>query len=99
MSDPFAEKPVPWFKRIIGKDRTSHAPKRAARVVSGLSGLAVYLLPAHHHSVALVVLAGIIMFVPAVVIETWYKRRHRRESEQLFVLPESPPVRASVVDR
>ena len=98
MSDPFAEKPVPWYQRVVRKDRTTYAPKRVARTVGFVSGLAIYLLPAHH-SLVLTVVAAVIMAVPAVVLEASYKRRHRRESEQLFVLPESPPVRATVVDR
>jgi hypothetical protein len=32
-------------------------------------------------------LAAAVVALPAGLIESWYKRRHRREEEQLFVLP------------
>jgi hypothetical protein len=32
-------------------------------------------------------LAAAAVALPAGLIESWYKRRHRREEEQLFVLP------------
>jgi hypothetical protein len=40
-----------------------------------------------HHSFAVGALAAAGAALPAGLIETWYKRRHRREEEQLFVLP------------
>jgi hypothetical protein len=45
-----------------------------------------WTLPSHH-SFAVGALAAAGAALPAGLIESWYKRRHRREEEQLFVLP------------
>jgi hypothetical protein len=55
----------------------------AAGVVGGIVGSS---LPGHH-SFAMGALAAAAVALPARLIESWYKRRHRREEEQLFVLP------------
>jgi hypothetical protein len=63
--------------------------------VAGISGLT---LPPHH-SLAVGVLAAAVAILPAGLIESWYKRRHRREDEQLFVLPEDQRVTTKIKAR
>ncbi|MGP0100201.1 MAG: hypothetical protein ACLPUT_01075 [Solirubrobacteraceae bacterium] len=49
-------------------------------------GMVGWTLPSHH-SFAAGALAAAAAALPAGLIESWYKRRHRREEEVLFVLP------------
>jgi hypothetical protein len=58
----------------------------------------VWTLPSHH-SLAVGALAGAVAALPAGLIESWYKRRHRREEEQLFVLPADQGVTTKVEAR
>ncbi|HTA13024.1 MAG TPA: hypothetical protein VK765_06345 [Solirubrobacteraceae bacterium] len=44
-------------------------------------------------------IAATVAALPAGLIESWYKRRHRREEEQLFVLPEAQRVTTRVEAR
>jgi len=67
--------------------RPRHSPKRTARAAGFVGGLVVYLLP-HHHSLAVAVLAGALSVWPGMLVERWYRQRHRREEERLFVLPD-----------
>jgi hypothetical protein len=98
VSDPFAEQPTPWWRRLKRGDRRTYAPKRVAAVASAIGGTALWILP-HHHSLAVALLAATVAALPAGLIESWYKRRHRREEEQLFVLPETQRVTTRVEAR
>lgn len=53
---------------------------------SFVAGMVGWTLPSHH-SFAVGVLAAAVAVLPAGLIESWYKQRHRREEEVLFVLP------------
>jgi hypothetical protein len=86
MSDPFAEEATPWWRLLKRDDRRTHAPKSLAVGAGFVGGIVVLALP-NHHSFAVGALAGAATALPAGLIESWYKRRHRREEEQLFVLP------------
>lgn len=63
-----------------------HAPKSATVGAGFVGGLVGLTLPSHHSFVA-GALAAAGAALPAGLIESWYKRRHRQEEEQLFVLP------------
>jgi hypothetical protein len=56
-----------------------------AAAIAGSVGVAT----PHHHSLGLAMIGVAVAALPAGLIESWYKRRHRREDEQLFVLPEA----------
>jgi hypothetical protein len=86
VSDPFAEDATPWWQRLVREDRRTHAPKQVTAAAGFLGGMVGWTLPSHH-SFAVGALAAAGTALPAGLIESWYKRRHRREEEQLFVLP------------
>jgi len=86
MSDPFAEEPVPWWRRFVHSSRHTYAPRSVTVTVGFVAGVVGLGLPGHL-SLATGVLAATVIAVPAGLVEGWYKRRHRREEEQLFVLP------------
>jgi len=88
MSDPFAEEPVPWWRRFVHNDRRTYAPRSVTFTIGFVAGVVGLGLPSHH-SLATGVLAATVTAVPAGLVESWYKRRNRREEEQLFVLPEA----------
>jgi hypothetical protein len=52
-----------------------------------------------HHSFAVGALAAAAVALPAGLIESWYKRRHRREEERLFVLPADQRVTTKIEAR
>jgi hypothetical protein len=91
MSDPFAEEPIPWWRRFVHDDRRTYAPRSATFAIGFVAGLVALTLPSHH-SLATGVLAAAATVAPAGLVETWYRQRHRREEEQLFVLPEAPQI-------
>ncbi len=88
MSDPFAEEPIPWWPRFVHNDRRTYAPRSVTFAIGFVAGIVAWTLPSHH-SFATGVLAAAVTAAPAGFVESWYKRRHRREAEQLFVLPEA----------
>jgi hypothetical protein len=79
----------------VRSDRRTHAPKRATGAAGFLGGMVGWTLPSHH-SFAVGVLAATATALPAVLIESWHKRRHRRDEEQLFVLPTDQRVATKV---
>lgn len=98
MSNPFAEEPIPWWRRLVQRDRRTYAPRSITFALGVLAGFVGLTLPTHH-SFATGVLAAAATVAPAGLIETWYKRRQRREEEQLFVLPDAPPIATTVHGR
>jgi len=98
MSNPFAEEPNPWWRRFTDKDRKRHAPKPATWTAGFLGGLVGWTLPSHH-SLVVGALAALAAAAPAAFVESWYRRRDRREDEQLFVLPEASPVTTKIKAR
>jgi hypothetical protein len=90
MPDPFAEEQGPWWRYLWRKDRKTYAPKPVVYVLGALGGFIGLALPHPHHDAAAIAgLVGALAAVPVALVERWYKRRHRREEEQLFVLPEA----------
>ena len=87
MSDPFAEKPLPWWRRFARSKRRTYAPRALTLAVGFVAGFVGLSLPSHH-SLATALLAVVVIAAPAGLLESWYKRQHRRQEEQLFVLPE-----------
>jgi hypothetical protein len=98
MSDPFAEEPVPWWRRFVRGDRRSHTPKSVTFTIGVVAGMVALALPSHH-SLAMRVLGVAVTTAPAGLVESWYKGRHRREQEQLFVLPEAQPIATKIEAR
>ncbi len=98
MSDPFAEEPIRWWRRFVHNDRRTHAPRSVTLAIGFVAGVVALTLPSHH-SFATGVLAAAVTAVPAGLVESWYKRRHQREEEQLFVLPETQRITTKVESR
>lgn len=88
MSDPFAEEPIPWWRRFVRNNRRTYAPRSVTFAIGFVAGFAGLTLPTHH-SLATGVLAAAVTVAPAGLVEMWYRRRDRREDEQLIVLPRS----------
>jgi hypothetical protein len=98
MSDPFAEDATPWWRRLKREDRRTYAPRPVAAGACFVGGIVVFALPSHD-SFAAGALVGAAAALPAGLIESWYKRRHRREGEVLFVLPTDQQVATKVETR
>ncbi len=91
MSDPFAERPTPWWRRIWRRDGTESAPKRYA-VPAGAVGPTVALMTSTHgmDRVTKVVLGMVAFVAPPALVEIWWKQRRRRADERLLVFPDEP---------
>lgn len=98
MSNPFAEEPIRWWRRFVHSDRRKYAPRSVTFALGLLAGFVGLTLPTHHSFVT-GVLAAAAAVAPAGLVETWYKRRQRREEEQLFVLPDAPPIATTIRGR
>jgi hypothetical protein len=98
MSDPFAEEPIPWWRRFVHKDRRTYAPRPVTFAIGFVAGIVGMALPSHH-SLAMGALALTVTAVPAGLVESLYRRRHRREEEQLFVLPEAQQIATNIEAR
>jgi hypothetical protein len=98
MSDPFAEEPIPWWRRFVHNDRRTYAPRSVTFAIGFVAGIVGLTLPSHH-SLATAALAGAVTAAPAGLVENWYKRRHRREEEQLFVPPEAKRITTNIEAR
>lgn len=94
MSDPFAEIGRPWWERPQAR-KTRYAPKRLAMMAAVFGGLVNFALSGRHE-LATSILVSAVAVAPAAVIEAWYKHRHRRQAERLFVLPEYQPIGVEV---
>lgn len=91
MADPFGEAPEPWWRRMWRRERSASAPKGYAFAAGGVGSIAAFSLaqvPGIDHG-AKVVLCALVTGLPPLLLETWWKPRHRRAAEQLFVLPRS----------
>ncbi len=78
--------------------RVPYAPRSVTFALGLLAGFVGLTLPTHHSFVT-GVLAAAAAVAPAGLVETWYKRRQRREEEQLFVLPDAPPIATTIRGR
>jgi hypothetical protein len=95
MSNPFAEEPIPWWRRFVRNDRRTYAPRPVVLAIGFIAGLVGLTLPSHHSFVTGAVAAAATA-VPAGLVESRYRRRHRWEGERLFVLPEAQPITTKI---
>lgn len=90
--DPFGERSIPWWQRLRGRGRAKYAPKRYSRVAGAIGPTTAFALPASHRP-ATVAAVGALFFLPPALVEAWFKRRRRREDEQLLPCNGHPAAR------
>jgi hypothetical protein len=94
MPDPFGEQPAPWWRsewwQGLWSGANNTAPVRYSRPVAVLSALVVLVTTGDHLDLAArIVVMLLILGVPSILLERWWKERRRYESEQLMVLPDA----------
>jgi hypothetical protein len=89
MSDPFAERPRPWWRRIWRRDGADGVPRRYAVPASAVGPIVALTTNTHGMNIVTKLVLGFALFValPALV-EIWWKQRRRRDGERLLVLPD-----------
>jgi hypothetical protein len=88
-SDPFGEKPVPWW-RTLRRFGASRAPKRYARFAGALgpiAGLFITTGDGLDKSTREGLVLGLTV-IPPLLVEIWWRRRKHRQEEPLLILPE-----------
>jgi Flp pilus assembly protein TadB len=72
------------------RDRSASAPKRYSFVAGGVGSIAGLSLAGVHgvDHLAKAVIVAIVTVLPAWLVEIWWRRRCRRDAEQLLVLPQ-----------
>ena len=92
MSDPFAERPIPWWRRIWRREGADSVPKRYAVPAGSVGPIVALTTNTHGMDIVTKVVLGFALFMalPALV-EIWWKQRRRRADERLLVFPDEQP--------
>lgn len=93
MSDPFGERPTPWWRRISRHDGRESVPKRYAGPAGAVGPLAGWLLTGTDgmDPPTKVVLFFAVFVAPPALVAMWWRRRRWRADTQLALLPADPP--------
>jgi hypothetical protein len=89
VTNPFGEKPVPWWRPLL-QSKKGGAPRRYAApagALGSLSGLVLQSGDGLDRPTRLAIVAGLTL-IPPFLVERWWKGRERRREEQLLVLPD-----------
>jgi hypothetical protein len=81
-ADAFGVERASFWDRARGNE--SAAPKHATRAVAVVTGVVLLVASADLHTTAAKVGAFIVLAVPGLALERFYKARRRRRQEQLL---------------
>ena len=88
MTDPFAESPTPWWRRMW-RARTDGAPKRYAAPAGAIGPITALTGSTHGYDLSHKIAFFFALFVvPPALVEAWWKRHRRREDERVLVFSE-----------
>lgn len=88
-SNPFGEKPVPWWRSLLRSGKGG-APKRYAAPAGALGSLSGLMLQSGDglDKPTRVAIVAALTLIPPFLVERWWKGRERRQEERLLVLPD-----------
>jgi len=88
-SNPFGEKPVPWWRSLLRSGKGG-APKRYAAPAGALGSLSGLMLQSGDglDKPTRVAIVAALTLIPPFLVERWWKERERRQEERLLVLPD-----------
>jgi cyanate permease len=89
MTDPFAERSTPWWRRPLGGSRRQSAPKPYSMAAGVIGSLAALAFPLRLHGPERALALSLLAALPPVMVERWWRQRHRREEEELFPVRET----------